>query len=172
MAILLYVVKNPVERSDDSEAWVKDKRSREKTHRSFCVQGCKYKGKESDDMVQCHLCQMWVHCACIGEQPDNIIGLWSCHTCRTLPSVIMNFVEKVSTLETTMLQPKENNAELAKLIKAQCIVNDTIQDEKGALIEQLACLRGEMKSSIRINALFDQMDTLSSEFANIVRISK
>ena len=81
----------------------------------------------------------------------------------------MNLVDKVSTLETTMLQLKENNAELAKLDKAQCIVNDTIQDEKCALIEQLACLKGEMKSSNRINALFDKMDALLSEFANIHR---
>ena len=81
----------------------------------------------------------------------------------------MNLVDKVSTLETTMLQLKENNAELAKLVRAQCIVNDTIQDEKCALIEQLACRKGEMKSSNRINALFDQMDTLSPAFANIHR---
>ena len=37
------------------------------------------------------------------------------------------------------------------------------------LIEQLACIKGEMKSSNRMNALFDQIDTLSSEFANIHR---
>ena len=48
----------------------------------------------------------------------------------------MNLVDKVSTLETTMLQLKENNAELPKLVKAQCIANDTIQNEKCALIEQ------------------------------------
>ena len=119
----------------------KPKRRGEKRTGSFCVQGCKYKGKESDDMVQCLLCNMWVHCAC-GEQPDRIIGLWSCHTCRQLPNVIMNLVDKVSTLENTMLQIKENNADLAKLVKALCIVNDTVQEEKCALSEQLACLKG------------------------------
>ena len=95
---------NPIERSDDSEAWGKEEKSRDKITRSFCVQGCKHKGKESDDIVQCHFCQMWVHCVCGGEQPDKIIGLWSCHTCRQQPNVIMNLVDKVSTLETTMLQ--------------------------------------------------------------------
>ena len=81
----------------------------------------------------------------------------------------MNLVDKVSTLETTMLQLIENNAELAKLVKALYIVNDKVQEEKCVIIEQLACLKGEMKSSNKINALFDKMDTLSSEVASIHR---
>ena len=54
---------------------------------------------------------------------------------------LVNLVDTVPTLETTMVQlSKENNAELAKLVKEQCIANDTTRDGKCALIEQLARL--------------------------------
>ena len=89
-----------------------------KTKTTLCVPQCKHKGKETDSTVQCHLCQLWVHCECVGERPETIIGVWSCHVCRQLPSVVMQLVDKVSSLEETVLQLKENNAELIKLVKA------------------------------------------------------
>ena len=32
-----------------------------KANTSFCIQQCKHKGRETDSMVQCYLCQPWVH---------------------------------------------------------------------------------------------------------------
>ena len=69
--------------------------------------------------------------------------MWSCHACRQLPSVVMQLVVKLSSLEETMLQLKENNAELIKLVKAQCNANDTIRDKNCALVEEAARLRNE-----------------------------
>ena len=53
-----------------------------KTKTTVCVPQYKHKGKETDSMVQCHLCQLWVHCECVGERPETIIGVWSCHVCN------------------------------------------------------------------------------------------
>ena len=42
---------------------------------------------------------------------------------------VMQLVDKVSSLEETMLQLKQNNAESIKLVKAQCNANYTIRDQ-------------------------------------------
>ena len=72
-----------------------------------------------------------------------IIGVSSCHACRQLSRVVMQLVDKVSNLEVTMRQVKENNAELIKLVKAQCNANDATRDNNCALVEQVTCIRNE-----------------------------
>ena len=138
-----------------------------KTKTTLCVPQCKHKGKETDCMVQCRLCQLWVHCEYVGERPETIIGVWSCHACRQLPSVVIQLVDKVSSLEETMLQLKGNNAELIKLVKAQCNANDTIRDKNFALVEEVACLRNEINHSNEIIAMNDKLEKLSSDLANL-----
>ena len=68
----------------------------------------------------------------------------------------MQLVDKVSNLEETMLQLEENNAELIKLVKAQCNANDTIKDKSCALVEQVACLRDEINHGNEIRAMNDK----------------
>ena len=87
-------------------------------------------------MVQCHLCQ-----------PDVIIGVWS---------VYMQLVDNVSNVEETMLQQKENNAELIKVAKAQCSANDTITDKNCVLVEKVAYLRNEINHGNEIRAMNDK----------------
>ena len=41
----------------------------------------------------------------------------------------MQLVDKVSSLEEKTIQLKENNAELVKLVKAQCNADDTIRNK-------------------------------------------
>ena len=45
-----------------------------KTNTSFCIQQCKYNGRETDSMVQWHMHQLWVHYECVGERPEKITG--------------------------------------------------------------------------------------------------
>ena len=101
-------------------------------------------------MVQCHLCQLCVHYECVGEKPETIIGVWSCHARRQLPNVVMHLVDKESSFEDTML------------VKAQCDANDTIRDKNCALVEQVACLRNEINHGNEIVAVNDKFDKLSS----------
>ena len=81
--------------------------------------------------------------------------------------VVMQLVDKVSNLEETMLQLKENNAELIKLVKAQCNANDTIRDKNCALVEEIACLRNEINRGNEIRAMNDKLVKLSSDLANL-----
>ena len=66
-----------------------------------------------------------------------------------------------------MLQLKENNAELIKLVKAQCNANYTIMDKNCALVEEVACLRNEINHGNEIRAMNDKLDKLSSDLANL-----
>ena len=47
-------------------------------------------------MVQCHMCQAWVHPECVGEDDKDIIGIWSCTSCRMLPTLVERLLEKTS----------------------------------------------------------------------------
>ena len=86
---------------------------------------------------------------------------------RSLPSVVMQLVDKVSNLEETMLQLKEINAELIKLVKAQCNANDTIRDKNCALVEEVARLRNEINHGNEIRAMNDKLDKHSSDLTNL-----
>ena len=53
-----------------------------------CIQHCLHNGSEGGDMVQCHLCQLWIHPECVGEDNKNIVGIWSCKSCRVMPILV------------------------------------------------------------------------------------
>ena len=59
-----------------------------------CVPTCKIRNKKIST-VQCHLCQIWVHPACVNEKDADIIGLWTCHACRKLPGMVSTLLETV-----------------------------------------------------------------------------
>ena len=86
---------------------------------------------------------------------------------RKLSSVVMQLVDKVSSLEDTMLQLKEHSAELIKLVKAQCNANDTIRDKNFAVVEEVGCLRNEINHSNEIRAMNDKLDKLSPDLINL-----
>ena len=53
-------------------------------------------------MVQCHLCQIWAHFKCIDEKESDIIGIWSCNSCRKLPKTTIQLCEKIDELNCTV----------------------------------------------------------------------
>ena len=120
-------------------------------------------------MVQCHLCQLWVHYENVGERPEDIIGLGSCHTCRQLPGTVVQLVNTVSKLKATLMQLKDNNAELIQLVKDQCNTNDVIRSENTALIQQFATLRVEANYNDNKRAVHDKLDKLSSDVASVMQ---
>ena len=123
------------------------------TKTTFCIPQCKHKGKETDSTVQCHMCQLWIHYECVGE---SIFGVWSC--------LAIQLADKLCNLEETLLQLKENKAELIKLVKAQCNANYTIVDKNCDLVEKVTCLRNEINHGNEIRAMNDKLDKLSSDF--------
>ena len=66
----------------------------------YCVQNCLYSGKSPNELIQCHLCQSWIHPDCVGEDGKGIVGIWTCTSCRQLPVLEARLVEKTSALET------------------------------------------------------------------------
>ena len=147
----------------------KAKEKTKKANTSFCIQQCKHKGRETDSMVQCHLCQLWVHYECVGERPEDIIGLWICHTCRQLPGTVVQLVNTVSELEATLMQLKQHNAELIQLVKDQCNINDAIKSENSALIQQVATLRVEANYNDDIRAVHEKLGKLSSDVESLTQ---
>ena len=73
----------------------------------LCMDNCKFKGKngyKKEDTVQCHMCQHWTHPSCVGENDKNIVGIWTCPSCRTTPDLI-------HTMYTLMYSIQQGNAE-------------------------------------------------------------
>ena len=107
------------------------------------------------------------HYECVGEQPEEIIGLWSCQTCRQLPATVVQLVNTVSKLEATLMKLKNNNAELIQLVKDQCNINDAIRSGNTALIQQVATLRIEAHYIDDIRVVHEKFDKLSSDIESL-----
>ena len=70
-------------------------------------------------MVQCHLCQSWLHPECVGEDDKDIVGIWSCTSCRMLPTLVERLLEKTSLLESLVVTLERSNQQLVSLMGEQ-----------------------------------------------------
>ena len=70
-------------------------------------------------MVQCHLGQAWVHPECRGEDDKDIVGIWSCTSCRMLPTLVERLLEKTSLLESLVVKLERSNQQLVSLMGEQ-----------------------------------------------------
>ena len=109
-------VDTPASTADKKKPAVKRKASQ--SRQVHCVKTCKQKGVGAGT-VQCHLCQTWIHPACIGEVDTDIVGVWSCPTCRTLPIMMGRALERVASLETSVSALSTSNQQLVTLLTEQ-----------------------------------------------------
>ena len=70
-------------------------------------------------MVQCHMCQMWVHPECVGEVEKEIVTLWCCQSCRQMPTLVEKILQKVTALESCVTTIQESNQQLIALVQEQ-----------------------------------------------------
>ena len=84
----------------------------------LCVPECRHNRQSSGEMVQCHLCQVWVHEDCAGIC-EPLVGLWTCDQCRVLPSLVRELVSCVKTMHEFINQLRESNAQLSSMAKEQ-----------------------------------------------------
>ena len=91
----------------------------------YCVKTCILNGKDNHQMDQCHLCQAWMHPVCFCEDDKNIIGIWSCASCRILPTFVERLLEKTSHLESLFVKLERSYQQLVSLMGAQ---NQEIRD--------------------------------------------
>ena len=85
----------------------------------YCIPHCKRNGIESGTMVQCHMCQMWVHQECVGEVEKEIVTLWCCQTCRQMPTLVERILQKVTALESFVTTLELSNQQLIALVQEQ-----------------------------------------------------
>ncbi len=162
-------VLSPTTSSPDSPDASKQatKKQKSRVKKKLCVSTCKFQGKDTDHMVQCHLCQLWVHFKCVGEKEQEVIGLWCCHMCRNIGKAINSLHEKVSVLDNTVKTLQENNSQLTKLIADQCKTEEEVRNENCALKEQLSGLREELACLSSQGDLHAQMAQMSTEFSDL-----
>ena len=70
-------------------------------------------------MDQCYLCQALVHPECFGEHDKDIIGIFSCASCRMLPTFVERLLEKTSHLESLFVKLERSNQQLVSLMGEQ-----------------------------------------------------
>ena len=85
----------------------------------YCVQNCLHSGKYPNELIQCHLCQSWIHPECVGEDGKDIVGIWTCTTCRQLPVLVARLVDKTSALETLIEKLTCSDQQLVALVVEQ-----------------------------------------------------
>ncbi len=85
----------------------------------YCIPHCKRNGIESGTMVQCHMCQMWVHPECVGEVEKEIVTLWCCQTCRQMPTLVERILQKVTALKSFVTTLEQSNQQLIALVQEQ-----------------------------------------------------
>ena len=68
----------------------------------WCLPDCTLNRKHSDDMIECHLCQIWVHYHCITEAEEDIVGIWCCNACRKLSYNVSILCNKINDLQRDM----------------------------------------------------------------------
>ena len=85
----------------------------------YCVQNCLHSGKSPNELIQCHLCQSWIHPECVGEDGKDIVGIWTCTSCRQLPVLVSRLLEKMSALESLIEKLTVSNQQLVALVVEQ-----------------------------------------------------
>ena len=85
-----------------------------------CVPNCFHNGNNNKgNVVQCHLCQTWIHPECVGQNDSDIVGIWTCPTCRTLPVLVQQLLDRSSVLESMLVRLEESNRRLVALVGEQ-----------------------------------------------------
>ena len=87
------------------------KNMNKKENGTWCFTNCTMHREHNDDMVQCHICQIWAHYQCIDEEQADIIGIWCCNNCRKLS-------DRVDLLYTHMHKLKRDVATLINYARA------------------------------------------------------
>ena len=97
----------------------------------YCVQNCLHSGKSLNELIQCHLCQSWIHPECVGEDGKDIVGIWTCTSCRQLPVLVSRLLEKTSALELLVEKLTSSNQQLVIIAEQQCEEMRKLRDVVG-----------------------------------------
>ncbi len=151
----------PLSQTIPKKSKKKDKAVLKKKH---CTARCKYQGKEAlSAMVQCFACQVWFHYQCIGEKESEIVGIWSCQSCRTVAKTVNALAEKVTSLENTLRMLQENNTQLSRIIVEQNSAAEKMQEENRILRGEVTELRTQMRAEVKFDTVISQLDHIIAQ---------
>ena len=119
-----------------------------------------------ENVVQCILCQHWTHSSCVGENNKDIIGPWTCLSCRKTPDLVhLIYGMLVKMKEETSKFKLSVNSQINELTKKLIQREKQIQELTTSLTSQtkdlenvtkeLGTLRGAMtgiNSQVNVNA--------------------
>ncbi|KAK2181014.1 hypothetical protein NP493_415g01013 [Ridgeia piscesae] len=70
-------------------------------------------------LVSFHIWKTWVHPECVGKDDKDIIAIWSCTSCRMLPTLVERLLEKTALLESLVVKLERSNQQLVSLMDKQ-----------------------------------------------------
>ena len=69
----------------------------------YCTKTWIHGGKNHNKLVQCHLCRGWIHPECVGEDDKDIVGTWTCMTCRVTPTHVHGLLDRMVALDAYLI---------------------------------------------------------------------
>ena len=96
----------------------------------YCTKNCIHGGKNPNKLVQCHLCQGWIHPECVGEDDKDIVGIWTCTTCRVIPTHVHDLLDRMVALEALIVKLDKSNEQLVSLVSEQNNVIHALRDDR------------------------------------------
>ena len=151
---------NPTETTNHRGNAAKKGKHKSKAKPVFCIPNCPHNGEYNAAMIQCHLCQIWMHYYCgdvLNSELENIV-VWTCKNCRLLPLTVNQMMTKMNQLHEKM---DKLLAENVKLREENVKLSNQIMERQSAVpVNELTKESVLMGSSI-VKSILDQF-TLES----------
>ena len=133
-----------------------------------CTDSCKYQGeanhKKNDNPVQCHICQHWFHPSCVGEKEADIVGIWSCTSCRASPEILHKMFEMIMEMQQENFQMKRILQDsLSEIHKKQLHKDKQLQDLSSALAAKSNELSKSMKEITSLKYAITELNSKLNE---------
>ena len=136
---------------EDSDNQTETTPIQDNNEKLFCLPSCKYERKRKHKnktllLTGCSFCMRWHHDDCIGKK-DTEFTMWHCPSCRNMPNLLVQMLQKVDTLSTTMqsLQASQKLAiETLQTVKSEC---EQLRNQNKALQSQVKDLASQLNES-------------------------
>ena len=148
----------------------KSKNKKDTTTCKVTSQPCRH---PVEDMVQCHVCQLWIHPTCINEVNEEIIGIWACPKCRSISSRIDSLLD-IITSQSNMIKVLSTKVEqIASCVNIKqtdlCLLSSNVEK---LFIKVNRIEQSENELSTKLDLLINNSPTSCTDHeANIMAIS-
>ena len=122
----------------------------------LCIEHCKFDNKAKRnsrqlEMIECSMCAIWFHTACVGVKQDVPVGVWPCLSCRLIPAQARNLLDTTNAVNMNLAALSDSYDRLSTLCETK---NQECDALKGTRHKQ---------NSLSGNTLFNNMPTYTPE---------